>query len=114
MRDPDKRTFNINDVLGEFDRDERGNLIILQDQDTGNLVDKHGKVVNQKGYLIDEKTGDVIEKEKGRKIFDFSELDEHGELPPPYNLERYNFNIHEVRGNFDKDAEGNETVKKNR
>ncbi len=26
-----KRTFNENDILGEFDRDEKGNIILLQD-----------------------------------------------------------------------------------
>jgi hypothetical protein len=29
MRDPEKRKFNVNDILGDFDRDERGNLVIL-------------------------------------------------------------------------------------
>jgi hypothetical protein len=26
-----KRTFNENDIIGEFDRDEKGNIILLQD-----------------------------------------------------------------------------------
>lgn len=46
MRNPDKRRFNIHDILGNFDRDERGNIIILQDQETGNLIDKDGNRVN--------------------------------------------------------------------
>ena len=29
MTDPDKRKFNVNDILGNFDRDEKGNLIML-------------------------------------------------------------------------------------
>ena len=62
MRDPEKRRFNVNDVLGEFDRDDKGNLVILQNK-TGSLIDKDGNRVNEKGYLIDEKTGDVLEKE---------------------------------------------------
>jgi hypothetical protein len=52
----------------------------------------------------------VVEKEKKRKIFDFNDLDERGELPPPYNLERYNFNPHDVRGYFDRDEKGNEII----
>jgi len=32
-------------------------------------------------------------------------------LPPPFNLERYNFNAHDVRGYFDKDKDGNDIVK---
>ena len=62
MRDPEKRRFNVNDVLGEVDRDDKGNLVILQNK-TGSLIDKDGNRVNEKGYLIDEKTGDVLEKE---------------------------------------------------
>jgi len=29
MRDLDKKRFNVNDILGDFDRDEKGNLVIL-------------------------------------------------------------------------------------
>jgi hypothetical protein len=109
MTDTDKKRFNVNDILGDFDRDNKGNPLILQDKD-GDLIDKDGNRVNEKGYLIDDKTGDVVEKEKKIKIFDFEELDERGELPPPFNLERFNFNGHDVRGYFDKDANGNEII----
>lgn len=74
------------------------------------MIDKEGNRVNEKGYLIDEHTGDVVEKEQRKKIFDAKELDERGELPPPYNLERFNFNIHDVRGYFDRDADGKEIL----
>ena len=110
MRDLDKKRFNVNDILGEFDRDEKGNLVILQENRTGHLIDKDGNRVNEKGYLIDEATGDVVEKERGKKVFDAKELDERGELPPPYNLERFNFNAHDVRGYFERDAQGNEII----
>ncbi|CDW77580.1 UNKNOWN [Stylonychia lemnae] len=106
---PEKKRFNVNDILGQFDQDDKGNPVILQDSD-GEYVDKDGSRVNQKGYLIDEKTGDVVEKEGGKKIFDFKDLDERGELPAPYNLERFNFNIHDVRGYFDRDKDGNEIM----
>lgn len=33
-----------------------------------------------------------------------------GELPPPFNLERYNFNGHDVRGFFDRDKNLNELI----
>lgn len=29
MVDPEKRKFNVNDILGDFDRDERGHPLIL-------------------------------------------------------------------------------------
>lgn len=41
----------------------------------------------------------------GNKIFSADELDDRGELPPPFNLERYNFNGHDVRGFFDRDKD---------
>ena len=69
MVDPDKKKFNVNDILGEFDRDEKGNHLILQDK-KGDLIDKDGNRVNEKGYLIDKETGDILEKEKKRKVFD--------------------------------------------
>lgn len=109
MRDPEKKKFNVNDILGEFDRDERGNPQILQNRN-GDFIDKDGNRVNEKGYLIDEKTGHIVEKEQKRKIFDADELDDRGELPPPFNLERFNFNVHDVRGHFDRDASGNEII----
>ena len=62
MRDPQKRKFNVNDILGEFDRDDRGHPLILQDK-SGGLVDKDGSRVNEKGYLVDPRTGDILEKE---------------------------------------------------
>lgn len=40
--DSNKRTFNENDILGEFDRDEKGNVIVLQDEN-GEYVDKQGR-----------------------------------------------------------------------
>ncbi len=64
MRDPEKRKFNVNDILGDFDRDERGHPLILQDK-KGDLIDKEGHKVNEKGYLVDPKTGDIIEKSSG-------------------------------------------------
>lgn len=109
MVDPDKKRFNVNDILGELDRDDKGNLVLLQDK-KGEFIDKTGTRINPKGYLIDESTGDVVEKERHKKVFDHKDLDERGELPPPFNLERFNFNAHDVRGYFDRDADGNEIV----
>lgn len=48
------------------------------------------------------------------KMFDKNELDETGEIYPPFNLERYNFNPHDVRGYFDRDSDGNEQISKRR
>lgn len=110
MRDPEKRRFNVNDILGDFDRDDKGHPLFLQDN-KGELVDKEGSRVNEKGYLVDPKNGDILTKKEGKKVFGNEELDEQGELPHPFNLERYNFNAHDVRGYFDKDKDGNDLLK---
>ncbi len=109
MTNPEMRKFNVHDILGEFDLDKKGNIIILQNKD-GQLVDKLGRLVNEKGYLIDGKTGDIVEKEQGKKIFDKNCLDERGELPPPFNIERFNFNPHDVRGAFERDPQTGEEI----
>ena len=56
----DHRTFNVNDILGELDRDDRGNIVVLQDNQ-GNNVDKTGHATNERGYLQDPNTGDILE-----------------------------------------------------
>jgi hypothetical protein len=105
MRDPEMREFNMNDILGNFDTDRAGNIRILKDK-YGDWVDKKGLKVNSQGYLIDSVTGDILEKEQRMKIFDSKDISRKGELPPPFNLERLNFNGHSVRGFFKKDDKG--------
>jgi hypothetical protein len=97
--DPDNRDFNENFILGDFDTDEKGN-IILKENAKGQLVDKQGRVVNAKGYLIDPETGDIVEADGNKTVFKFSELDEGGELPMPFSLEKHNFNPVELLGNL--------------
>lgn len=109
----EKRNFNENDVLGDFDRDDKGNVIVLQDED-GNYVDKQGRVVNERGYLIDPKTGDIMEHTFGQKMFDHKDIDERGEIPAPFCVEKYNFNPFQIKGEFDYDKNGNSIITKNK
>lgn len=101
----EKRNFNENDILGDFDRDEKGNVIVLQDEN-GNYVDKQGHRVNEKGYLIQPETGDIVENMNQQKMFDHKDMDERGEVPAPFCVEKYNFNPFNIRGNFDFDKQG--------
>lgn len=39
IKNPENRKFNVNDITGDFDRDEKGNLIPITSP-TGQLVDK--------------------------------------------------------------------------
>ena len=73
-----------------------------QDND-GNNVDKVGKPTNIRGYLIDPKTGDVIENKTSQVMFEADDLDDRGELPAPFCVEKYNFNPHDLMGDLDYD-----------
>ena len=46
-------------------------------------------------------------------MFDKADLDEKGEVPAPFNVEKHNFNPHTIRGEFDYDRNGKAIVKKN-
>lgn len=98
-----RRNFNINDINGRFKRDGAGR-IINRDQvllDLG-FKDLDGKAVNEKGYLIDEFTGMIRSKHTYENLFyPIAEGPDKGEIPMPYRLEKYNFNPHEILGNFD-------------
>ena len=56
----DNRSFNVHDILGELDRDNRGNIVVLDDGQ-GNHVDKTGQLTNVRGYLTNPLTGDILE-----------------------------------------------------
>ena len=54
------RTFNVHDILGEHDRDDKGNIVVNKDQNGVNR-DKQGNLTNERGYLVDQSTGAVVE-----------------------------------------------------
>ena len=39
-------------------------------------------------------------------MFDRKELDERGEIPAPFCLEKHNFNAHNIRGDYEYDKNG--------
>ena len=102
----ESRTFNVNDILGELDRDDRGNIIVLQDSQ-GNSVDKDGNPCNIRGYLQDQATGDILENYSKRKMFDAKDLDEKGEVPAPFCVEKFNFNPHDLMGDLNFEYDNN-------
>jgi hypothetical protein len=61
------RRFDITDVIGQVDKDEKGEFISNTD-DTGKLTDNVGREINSRGYLVD-KRGNVIDKD-GKIIFE--------------------------------------------
>lgn len=97
--------------MGNFPRDWSGRII---DRDftlrKNHFRDLDGHVVNERGYLIDEDTGDIRSKYTFDVIFKNYQLvgprDQKYELPMPYRLEMYNFNPHQCFGNFDYKSNG--------
>lgn len=102
---PDLRTFNVNDILGDVDHDEKGNVVAPQQDNNGKHKDKSGALTNQKGYLLDPNSNDVIENLNGETMFKNQDLDEKGELPGIFSIEKHNFNPHNLMGDFDYDNE---------
>lgn len=90
--------------MGDLDRDDNGLIVVLQDAD-GNRMDKQGKATNQKGYLANPRTGDIIEGVSGKVMFPAADMDERGELPAPFCIERFNFNPHNLAGDLDYDVD---------
>jgi len=73
---------------------------VLQDS-SGALKDKDGNPTNQRGYLVDPLTGAVVENMNHQRMFNASEMDARGDLPQPFALEKFNFNVHALMGDFD-------------
>jgi hypothetical protein len=71
-------SFELADIMGEFEIDDAGNYIILRG-DEGELLDRRERAVNKRGYLID-KGGNVI-NQTSKVIFKFEELDSDEEIP---------------------------------
>ena len=64
-------------------------------------MDKTGHAINEKGYMMDSNTGDILENYTGKKLINAADLDEKGEIPNPFCLEKYNFNPHDLMGDLD-------------
>jgi hypothetical protein len=98
-----QRTFNVNEILGNFPREWTGRITnrdhVLR---KSHFKDLDGQIVNDRGYLINE-DGDIISKYTYETVFKRHELlgKNKSEIPLPYRMEKYNFNPHECIGNFD-------------
>jgi hypothetical protein len=105
------RRFNECDIIGNLDRDDKANVVSQQDKD-GKNVDKDGADTNERGYLVDPESGNVINNYNKEKMFGKDDLDEKGEVPAPFNVEKHNFNPHLVRGDFGFDRNGKPIIQR--
>lgn len=74
--------FDIDDIMGMFDIDDFGNIILNRETMRDNL----NRRVNLHGYLVDQKRN--IINQDGDIIFEAEELDEDEEIPMPYRFEK--------------------------
>ena len=58
---------------------------ILERGKDGNFVDRRGRPVNGRGYLID-KQGNVIDK-RGKRMFDRAVLTPEGDIPKVFRMQ---------------------------
>ena len=86
----------------EFSKNRRKGYIVTADlvEHNDNYFDSEGNQTNLRGYLVDPKTGDIVNNLNGDKMFDKKDLDEKGEILVPFNAEKYNFNPHLSREDF--------------
>ena len=77
-----RENFDIDDIMGQFEIDDMGNIIL----DPLKLRDNLNRKVNKHGYLIDER-GNIVNQE-GDIVFKFMELDSDEEIPQPYRFEK--------------------------
>jgi hypothetical protein len=78
------------------------------------FLDLNGLLVNEKGYLINELTGAIRSRYTYDDLFlpENGGIEDIGELPMPFRLEKYNFNPHKISGHFEwkKKKKRNEIV----
>lgn len=67
----------------------------------GNKIDKNRNQTNMRGYMLDAETGDVINNRTCEIMFDKESIDDKGEVPAPFCIEKYNFNPHDLIGDLD-------------
>jgi len=91
-------------VIGNFPRDWTGRIINRKEViKSRNYRDLDGQLVNECGYLINNISGAIRNRYTFEDVLigEFGNLNELGELPMPYRLEKHNFNPHKIMGSFD-------------
>ena len=75
--------FNIDNITGDFEMSPLSEPILDKDSQ-GNYIDRKGRRVNSRGYLIDNE-GNVIDK-RGKRMFDKIVLTPEGEIPKIFRM----------------------------
>ena len=64
--------------------------------------------------MLDKDSKNIIDAYQGQLMFPSELLDTRGEIPEPFNFERYNFNPHELMGDFDYKNDQPELLRTNK
>lgn len=59
---------------------------------------------------MDPATGNILDNHRKRKMFDKGDMDDRGEVPAPYCVEKHNFNPHDIMGDLDFQADMSEAA----
>ena len=105
------KTFELQEVMGVFDRDGAGNIQLLLGKDERGkdvFVDKAGFMVNQRGYIV-TRDGHICTRE-GKVLFLKAHL-KNGEFPKIFPFTR--FNINRILGDIEMDPGGQPILEKN-
>jgi hypothetical protein len=102
------KRFDIKDLMGVFNKDGNHKIMLIQSKDGKNFEDNNGRLVNEKGYLID-RNGNVIDAEN-KKVWWLLKHLKHGEFPKIFPYTK--FNIKNIQGDFDLDPLGNPILEK--
>lgn len=105
------KKFDVRDVMGQFDKDPEGKIIVPArdnnstiDNKNGTLpeTDNLGRKVNEKGYLVND-NGDIVDCD-GKVLFPKESLGDNGDFPKIFPFTK--FNPANVTGEFDRDPSG--------
>ena len=105
------KTFELQEVMGVFDRDSQGAIQLLLGRDEAGkdvYVDKAGFMVNKKGYIV-TRDGHVCTRE-GKVLFLRAQL-KNGEFPKIFPFTR--FNINRILGDIEMDPGGQPILSRN-
>lgn len=103
------KRYDVKDVMGQFEKDQVGNIIPHTSKNGKDLLDNLGRKVNEKGYLIDPK-GNIIDS-NGKQLFTQQSL-KGGEFIKIFPFTK--FNINAVQGDYEMNASGNPILVKNK
>jgi len=105
------KKFDVRDVMGQFDKDSEGKIIVPASDNNSTIDNKNGTLpetdnlgrkVNEKGFLVND-NGDIVDCD-GKVLFPKESLSDNGDFPKIFPFTK--FNPEKVTGEFDRDPSG--------